>query len=159
MTNWEVILGSGGVVAVIVSAKELILWLANRKAQKQDKYEEKADVISDLRRYMENAFEKLHNNCVKQSEEIALLQKMLNELSDKNQCQLDALQAQLGNTIKFLAGKYLKRRKITIDELSELELLYEAYHLCNGNGAKTELINQCRRLAIVGTKIEEEQEV
>ena len=156
MTNWEVILGSGGVVAVIVSAKELILWLANRRAQKQDKYEEKADATCDLKKYMEEAFEKLHDLYIKQSEEIKLLKQMLADLDSKNSCQLEALQAQLGNTIKFLAGKYLKRKKITIDELSELELLYEAYHACNGNGTKTELMNLCRKLPIVGTKIDEE---
>lgn len=156
MTNWEVILGSGGVVAIIVTVKEIILWLANRRAQKQDKSEEKADAVCDLKKYMEEAFAKLHELYIQQSEEIKLLKQMLAALDAKNQCQLEALQAQLGNTIKFLAGKYLKRRKITIDELTELELLYEAYHACNGNGAKTELMNQCRKLPVFGTKIDEE---
>ena len=156
MTNWEVILGSGGVVAIIVSVKEFVLWLANRKAQKQDKYEAKVDVTCDLKKYMEEAFANMQRLYLEQSKEIALLKQMLADLDIKNQNQLEALQAQLGNTIKCLATKYLKRKKITVDELSELKLLYDAYHLCNGNGAKTELMEQCSKLRIVGTTIDEE---
>lgn len=155
MTDLTVILGSGGVVAGIVAAKELIMWAINRKAQKQDKKEEKADASCELKRYMEEAFKQLRELSTKQSEEIALLKEMVADLNVKNQHQLNALQAQLGNTIQFLAGKYLKRGKITIDELTELEYLYQAYHLCDGNGPRTELMNHVRKLRVVGVVPEE----
>ena len=151
----ESLLGPGVVVAVVIGTKELIMWGINRKAQKQDKKEAKVDATCELKRYMEEAFDQLKIMCVQHSNEIALLKEMIADLDVKNQRQLNALQAQLGNTIQFLAGKYLKRGKITIGELTELEYLYEAYHLCDGNGPRTELMNHVRKLHVVGAVPEE----
>ena len=151
MNDWVVILGSGGVVAVIIAIKELLMWAINRKAQKNDKMEAKNDKFCDLKATMADGFEELKRIYGTQAQEIAAMKEVIVKLDSQRKVQLNALQAQLGNTIKFLCGKYIKRGKITLEELSDLERLYEVYHLCGGNGAITEFVCLCRQLKIVGT--------
>ena len=149
--DWTVILGAGGASALILAGKEIVVWALNRKAQKNDKNEAKADKFCDLKSTMADGFEELKKIYGTQALEIAAMKEVIVKLDSQSKVQLNALQAQLGNTIKFLCGKYIKRGKITLEELSDLERLYEVYHLCGGNGAITEFVCLCRQLQVVGT--------
>lgn len=151
MMDWTVILGAGGASALILAGKEIAVWALNRKAQKNDKNEAKADKFCDLKSTMADGFEELKKIYGTQALEIAAMKEVIVKLDSQSKVQLNALQAQLGNTIKFLCGKYIKRGKITLEELSDLERLYEVYHLCGGNGAITEFVCLCRQLKVVGT--------
>ena len=149
--DWTVILGAGGASALILAGKEVVVWMLNRKAQKNDKMEAKNDNFCDLKATMADGFEELKRIYGTQAQEIAAMKEVIVKLDSQSKVQLNALQAQLGSTIKFLCGKYIKRGKITIEELSDLEHLYEVYHLCGGNGAITEFVCLCRQLKVVGT--------
>ena len=143
------ILGTGGAVAVIVGLKDLVMWLINRNAQKHDKKDDKEDALCGLKAAMEEGFESLRQLYMAQAEELAHLKATVSSLDEQSKVQLNGLQAQLGNTIKFLAQKYIRRGKITFQEMADLEHLYEVYHLCGGNGPITEIMCQCRKLEIV----------
>ena len=149
--DWTVILGAGGASALILAGKEVVVWMLNRKAQKNDKMEAKNDNFCDLKATMEDGFEELKRIYGTQAQEIVAMKEVIVKLDSQSKIQLNALQAQIGNTIKFLAGKYIERGKISIEELSDLEHLYEVYHLCGGNGAITEFVCLCRQLKVVGT--------
>lgn len=149
--DWTVILGAGGASALILAGKEVVVWMLNRKAQKNDKMEAKNDNFCDLKATMADGFEELKRIYGTQAQEIAAMKEVIVKLDSQSKVQLNALQAQLGNTIKFLCGKYIKRGNITLEELSDLERLYEVYHLCGGNGAITEFVCLCRQLKVVGT--------
>ena len=149
--DWTVILGAGGASALILAGKEVVVWMLNRKAQKNDKKDAKADKFCDLKSTMADGFEELKKIYGAQALEIAAMKEVIVKLDSQSKVQLNALQAQLGNTIKFLCGKYIKRGNITLEELSDLERLYEVYHLCGGNGAITEFVCLCRQLKVVGT--------
>lgn len=149
--DWTVILGAGGASALILAGKEVVVWMLNRKAQKNDKMEAKNDNFCDLKATMADGFEELKRIYGTQAQEIAAMKEVIVKLDSQSKVQLNALQAQLGNTIKFLCGKYIKRGNITLEELSDLEHLYEVYHLCGGNGAITEFVCLCRKLKVVGT--------
>ena len=152
--DWTVILGAGGASALILTIKELAVWALNRKAQKNDKNEAKNDNFCDLKTAMTAGFAELKSMYGDQAAEIVAMKEVIVKLDGQSKIQLNALQAQLGSTIKFLAGKYIERGKISIEELSDLEHLYEVYHLCGGNGAITEFVCLCRKLKVVGTVIE-----
>lgn len=152
--DWTVILGAGGASALILAGKEIVVWALNRKAQKNDKKEAKDDKFCDLKAVVADGFDELKSMYGDQAAEIVAMKEVIVKLDCQSKIQLNALQAQLGNTIKFLAGKYIKRGKISIEELSDLEHLYEVYHLCGGNGAITEFVCMCRKLKVVGTVIE-----
>lgn len=132
-----ILLGSGVVVAVVEAIKELILWLINRKAQKQDKHDDQKTILTNLDGKVDKISIRLNEYCNK-----------VNDIDMKQDIQCSALQASLGNTIEYLAGKYIERGYISVDELAKLEDLYEPYHACGGNGAKTALLNRCRNLPI-----------
>ena len=151
MMDWTVILGAGGASALILAGKEVVVWMLNRKAQKNDKMEAKNDNFCDLKATMADGFEELKRIYGTQAQEIVAMKEVIVKLDSQSKVQLNALQAQLGNTIKFLCGKYIKRGNITLEELSDLEHLYEVYHLCGGNGAITEFVCLCRKLKVVGT--------
>ena len=44
---------------------------------------------------------------------------------------------------------YILKNQITIDELKNLNYLYEGYHTLGGNGTGTELYEKCKDLPIV----------
>ncbi len=138
-----ILLGSAVVVAVVEAIKEIILWLVNRKAQKHDKHDDQKTILVALTEKIDKISTRLDEYCDK-----------VNNIDLKQDIQCSALQASLGNTIEYLAGKYIERGSITVSELAKLEDLYEPYHACGGNGAKTALLTRCRNLPIQGYTIE-----
>jgi len=150
MELWQMLFGSGVVVVAIINMiTQLILWRSNRKAQQQDKAEEKEDAkethdFNELKQCMDDGFTRLESKFT-----------VIDEKQDK---QCAALKASLGNTIEHLADKYICRGSITVDELSKLEELYEPYHLCGGNGTKTHLMERCHALPLCKAVVQEREE-
>ena len=55
----------------------------------------------------------------------------------------------LHDKIYFLAGKYIGRGGITVDELDNLRYLYEPYEEMGGNGTGKRLYDDCCKLPII----------
>lgn len=151
MEPWiAAMLGSGVVVALITFSKDIILWVMNRKAGKQDKQEEKDDCFAALKQSVEDGFKSVNNKIEVISEDVKTIHESISEINKKQDDQCEALRAQLGNTIEYLASKYIKRGKITADELKKLEDLFIPYKKNGGNGTREELFKRCKtRLDIV----------
>ena len=153
METWKIILGSGVAVAIITAIKEFILWTVNRRVNKQDKQEEKADAYCDLKKSVDAGFEEMNKKIVEFGDDLKTIHEKVTELNAKQDNQCEALRAQLGNTIEYLAGKYIKRGKITPDELKQLESLFVPYEKNGGNGTRAEMFHRCQtRLDIVDAK-------
>lgn len=144
METWKIILGSGVAVAIITAIKEGILWIANRKAHNQDKKEEKDDCFAALKQSVEDGFKLVNGKIELISEDVKTIHESISEINKKQDDQCEALQAQLGNTIKYLAGKYIRRGKITPEELEELEWLFIPYEKNGGNGTRAKMFHKCQ---------------
>ena len=144
MEAWGIILGSGVFVALITFLKEIILWKINRKAHNQDKQEEKDDCFATLKQSVEDGFKSVNAKIETVSDDVKTIHESIGEINKKQDDQCEALQAQLGNTIKYLAGKYIKRGKITPEELEELEGLFIPYQKNGGNGTRAKMFHKCQ---------------
>ena len=86
----------------------------------------------------------------------ACLKKYLDNFSkerakDRMRAKLreDALMA-LNHDMLYRNGKfYIHSNQITIEELRNLEFLYNSYHALGGNGTGTEIYEKCKELPIV----------
>ena len=145
MEPWiAAMLGSGVVVALITFSKDIVLWIMNRKAGKRDKQEEKDDCFAALKQSVEDGFKLVNNKIEVVSEDVKTIHISISEINKKQDDQCEALQAQLGNTIKYLAGKYIRRKKITPEELEELEWLFIPYEKNGGNGTRAKMFRKCQ---------------
>lgn len=119
------ILGGGIGTAIIAGVFTLVQWRLNRKAQKEDRAEEKR--IAD---------------CAVRGQEIAGVQKKVDALFIANRMLLY-------DRIKHLGKTYIARQSITAEELEDLIGMHECYHTTlNGNGFLDDLMSQVRRLPI-----------
>ena len=59
-----------------------------------------------------------------------------------------AVLALLHDRLYSLARYYIDREWITVQDLDNLEYLFNAYHALGGNGTGTELFNRCKSLPI-----------
>lgn len=59
-----------------------------------------------------------------------------------------AVLAILHDRLYSLARYYLSQKCLTIQDLDNLEYIYNAYHALGGNGTGTDLFNRCKALPI-----------
>lgn len=59
--------------------------------------------------------------------------------------------AMLHDRLYQLCTNYIANGEITVDELENLELLYNSYHNLGGNGTGTALFNRCKDLKIINS--------
>ena len=119
------ILGGSAGAAFIAGAYSLVQWFLNRKAQKEDRAEDKQ--LAD---------------CSARGKEIAGVQKKVDALFIANRMLLY-------DRIKHLAKTYIARERITAEELEDLINMHECYHTTlSGNGFLDDLMAQVRRLPI-----------
>lgn len=125
------VLGGGAAVAIIEGIKEAIAWHRNRKAQKEDKAEEKADTTKDMD---------------------ARLTALETEISDLKQMTAALVEGQknvLFDRIQFLCRKYISEGEIDFDNRRGLNALHHSYHDgLGGNGDLDDLMNQARALPL-----------
>lgn len=63
----------------------------------------------------------------------------------------DGMIAMLHDRLYQLCTNYIANDEITVDELENLELLYNSYHNLGGNGTGTALFNRCKDLKIINS--------
>lgn len=98
-------------------------WRLNRKAQKEDKAADRAEV-----------------SCAARGREIEQLQKTVNHL-------IVADRTLLYDRIKHLAKTYIKREYITVEEYEDLERMHKVYHDdLNGNGFLDDIMKEVKKL-------------
>lgn len=149
--DWGLILGCGAVVALIESAKELILWRKNRKAQLEDNSAEKktdqdrileeqtkniGEIAGQLMEYMESN-DSRNKEILSMLSSIKVEVETINEKQDK---QCEALRESLHNSIVHIAKKYIDAGEIPVDEYVTLKRLADAHHAIDGNGATKDVM-------------------
>lgn len=118
-------LGGSAFTALINGVFGLIRWLMDRKAAKEDKKDNKAEV--DMKAVLER----------------------LDRIEQTQEDLRIALQVTLYDRIKFLAKSYIKRGYISTEELEDLSSMHSAYHdRTHGNGFLDTLMAQVKQLPV-----------
>lgn len=131
------IFSSSVTVALITGMKDLILWVLNRKASKEDREEDRQEKSLDQR--LED-----HENDIK---------KIL-DILDKLEKRLD-IAAQndkviLKDRIKYLATTYIHEGKVSYDDKKNLKEMWSIYHYgLKGNGDLDDLMNLIDNLPLI----------
>lgn len=125
------ILGGGAAVAIIEGIREAVAWHRNRKAQKEDKAEEKADTSAELDRRL-TALEAEFSDMKRMIQNLVTSQKNL-----------------LFDRIQYMCRKYISDGEIDFDDLRGLNALHSSYHDgLGGNGDLDALMKQARELPL-----------
>ena len=120
------IIGGSAGAAFVAGTFALIQWALNRRAQKEDKADERKLV-----------------DCEARGREIADMRKLVDALYAANRITMY-------DRIKHLAKVYISREEITAEELEDLITMHECYHSdLGGNGFLDDLMAQARHLPIV----------
>ena len=127
MEVWLAIVGGGAGAAVVGGIFGLITWLLNRKAEKEDRRDDRADQEQkDLNAEIEEIKEQLGNLTVAQ-------------------------RTQMYDRIKHMAKSYIERGTITAEELEDLTNMHKVYHNeLKGNGFLDKLMEKVYALPVVG---------
>lgn len=118
----------GAVGAAIVSGIfGIIMWKLNRKAQVEDRHEDKEQAsVEELKAEIEKINEQLAGHTI-------------------------AMQTNMYDRIKHLGNSYLNRGSITSEELSDLIEMHGVYHnTLNGNGFLDTLMEKVKALPVKG---------
>ena len=123
------VLGGGVAVAIIEAIKEIILWHRNRKAQKEDRAEEKKE------EQIEQRIDRLES----EMGEIRLLVTAL----------VDSQKNVLFDRIQYLCRRYMSEGEIDFDDLRGVNALHNSYHNgLGGNGDLDALMKQVHSLPV-----------
>lgn len=155
--DWTVILGAGGASALILAAKEVLVWALNRRAQKDDKKDSQEASMQELRQLVEAGFSQVNLKIAEFGDDIKKVHAQIEIINTKQDIQCEGLVAILGNTIEYLAGKYICRGGITMEELKSLDALFVPYDKNGGNGPRARQYKQCQKLPLLKTVIQEEK--
>lgn len=132
------ILGGSAGAAVINGAFKLIELAANRKAQKDDKAEAKAD--ND--RLQDGDIAEIKVAIKSINEKIGALEKKIADL-------IAGEQASLGDRVKHLSLKYIEQGFVWADDLADLKRMHGVYHTTlEGNGFYDDLMDKVKELPI-----------
>lgn len=128
-----VIGGSFG-AALVTGIFKLIEQRQTRKAQKEDREEEKNDVNAE------------QSECIQKLQEDVKAQKQAQE------CMMAALREVLGAQIKELCLMYIEDGCILSSDYEDLKRMHKVYHDClNGNGFFDDLMYKVRKLPLKKT--------
>lgn len=123
------ILGGGVAVAIIEAVKEAISWHRNRKAQREDRAEEKK----------EKQFE----------ERIGHLESDMGEVRTLVTALVDSQKNVLFDRIQYLCRRYMAEGEIDFDDLRGVNALHNSYHNgLGGNGDLDALMKQVHSLPV-----------
>ena len=132
------ILGGSAGAAVINGAFKLIELAANRKSQKDDKAEAKAD--NDRIQDGDIAEIKVAIKAI--NEKISVLEKKIADL-------IVGEQETLGDRIKHLCLKYIEQGFIWAEDFADLKRMHGVYHTTlEGNGFYDDLMDKVKELPI-----------
>lgn len=129
ITVLTLLLGSSVLVSLINAVKDLIIWNKNRKANVEDKVEEKSDKTDKIEKQL-NETTKVLNNV---SERFDEFEKFYRGKS-KERDQIDRVL--ITNCLRDKCSKLIKQDVITYHERQELLEMWNLYHSepINGNG-------------------------
>nr|DAR44540.1 MAG TPA: hypothetical protein [Caudoviricetes sp.] len=132
------ILGGSAGAAVINGAFKLIELAANRKAQKDDKAEAKADN------------DRLQDGDIAEiKEDIKVIKESISALEKSNADLIVGEREALGDRIKHLCLKYIEQGFVWADDLADLVRMHEVYHdKLKGNGFYDDLMTKVRELPV-----------
>lgn len=117
------LLGSAFGAAIVAGIFSLLQWRLKRKAEKEDRAENKQIA-----------------SCAARGEEIAQLNKIVNSL-------MIADRTILYDRIKHLAKAYIRRGWLYMEEYEDLDRMHKVYHdELNGNGFLDEVMSVVRKL-------------
>lgn len=123
------ILGGGVAVAIIEAVKEAFAWHRNRKAQKEDRAEEKKEA----------QFE----------ERIGHLETGMGEVKTLVAALVDSQKNVLFDRIQYLCRRYMAEGEIDFDDLRGVNALHNSYHNgLGGNGDLDALMKQVHNLPV-----------
>lgn len=123
------ILGGGVAVAIIEAVREAISWHRNRKAQREDRAEEKK----------EKQFE----------ERIGHLESDMGEVRTLVAALVDSQKNVLFDRIQYLCRRYMAEGEIDFDDLRGVNALHNSYHDgLGGNGDLDALMKQVHSLPV-----------
>lgn len=123
------ILGGGVAVAIIEAVREAISWHRNRKAQREDRAEEKK----------EKQFE----------ERIGHLETDMGEVRTLVTALVDSQKNLLFDRIQYLCRRYMAEGEIDFDDLRGVNALHNSYHNgLGGNGDLDALMKQVHSLPV-----------
>lgn len=123
------ILGGGVAVAIIEAVKEAFAWHRNRKAQKEDRAEEKKEA----------QFE----------ERIGHLETDMGEVKTLVAALVDSQKNVLFDRIQYLCRRYMAEGEIDFDDLRGVNALHNSYHNgLGGNGDLDALMKQVHSLPV-----------
>lgn len=132
------ILGGSAGAAVINGAFKLIELAANRKAQKDDKAEAKADN------------DRLQDGDIAEIKEaIKSIGEKISELEKKIADVMAGEKESLGDRIKHLCEKYVEQGFVWMDDLADLKRMHGVYHtILKGNGFYDDVMAKVGELPI-----------
>ena len=123
------VLSGGATVAIIDGIKEAIAWHRNRKAQKEDRAEDKEEK--------------------KIEDRIASLETDVGEIKGLTSALVDSQKNLLFDRVKCLCRAYIAEGEIDFDDLRGLNALHHSYHdRLGGNGDLDALMDQARKLPL-----------
>ena len=119
------ILGGAATAALISGAFSVVIWLLNRKAQKED------------------------NAAANQTADCAARGREIKAISNKVDAMYLADRLILSDRIKHLGKTYIARHEITAEELEDIMAMHECYHTdLGGNGFLDNIMRQVQELPI-----------
>ena len=123
------LLGGGVAVTIVEAVKEAIAWHRNRKAQKEDRAEDKADM--------------------KTEERIKALEVDVSDIKKMMASLVESQKNVLFDRIQYLCRRYISEGEIDFDDLRELNALHHSYHDgLGGNGDLDALMDSARALPL-----------
>lgn len=123
------LLGGGVAVAVVEAIKEALAWRRNRKAQKEDRAEEKADM--------------------KTEERIKALEVDVSDIKKMMASLVESQKNVLFDRIQYLCRRYISEGEIDFDDRRGLNALHHSYHDgLGGNGDLDALMDSARALPL-----------
>lgn len=123
------LLGGGVAVAVIEAIKEALAWRRNRKAQKEDRAEDKADM--------------------KTEERIKALEVDVSDIKKMMASLVESQKNALFDRIQYLCRRYISEGEIDFDDRRGLNALHHSYHDgLGGNGDLDALMDSARALPL-----------
>lgn len=123
------LLGGGVAVTIVEAVKEAIAWHRNRKAQKEDRAEDKADM--------------------KTEERIKALEVDVSDIKKMMASLVESQKNVLFDRIQYLCRRYISEGEIDFDDRRGLNALHHSYHDgLGGNGDLDALMDSARALPL-----------
>ena len=133
------ILSSAAAAAAITSAKEIIIWVLNRKAKVKDEDKEENDTVQQLKTVLDE-----HQECLS-----GILETM-KAIQENMSLMKESDKTILKDKIIYLIKKYLEYGEITFEEKLSIQHMWHKYHFdLEGNGDLDEWMELLETIKVI----------